>query len=276
MTGSVRHIAQDLLGVCHRMYEKGFVTATDGNVSVRLPNESILVTGTAVCKGLVTEDELVIVNERGEVIAGDTKPSTELGMHLFIYQQRRDVQAIVHGHPTYATGFATARISLNSCLFPEVIVGLGSIPLAQYATPATKEVIEAIAPYVSNAQAILLANHGVVAYGTSLSDAYFKLEKVEHAAHITFAARLLGGEVPLTPEEVEKLRRISVESYGREFSSKVTCEPRVWDGRTQKPGQRVYSEEEVRRMIERVIEKMDLLRRNPRGIESSIYGKKST
>ncbi|MEE9225780.1 MAG: class II aldolase/adducin family protein [Bacteroidota bacterium] len=257
MTDSVRHIAQDLLAVCHRMYEKGFVTATDGNVSVRLPNDTILVTATAVCKGSLTEDDLVVVNERGEVIAGDTDPSTELGMHLFIYHQRNDVRAIVHGHPTHATGFATARIPLTSCLFPEVIVGLGSIPLAEYATPSTREVVEAIAPYVPNADAILLANHGVVAYGGTLSDAYFKLEKVEHAAHITFVARLLSGEVPLTAAEVEKLRRISVESYGKEFTSKLACEPRAWDGRRHEPGARLYTQGEVRQMIERVIEKME-------------------
>ncbi|MEE9288688.1 MAG: class II aldolase/adducin family protein [Bacteroidota bacterium] len=257
MLHSARHIIRDLLAVCHRMYEKGFVTATDGNVSVRLADAGILVTGTGVCKGFVTEDDLVVVNERGDVIVGNTSPSSELGLHLFIYQQRSDVQAIVHGHPTYATGFATARIPLTACLYPEIIVGLGSIPLAEYATPSTREVVDAIAQYVSNADAILLANHGVVAYGNTLSDAYFKLEKVEHAAHITFVARLLGGEVPLTSGELESLRRISLESYGKEFTSKVACEPRLWDGGRDERTGRVYEEEEVRRMMERVIEKME-------------------
>lgn len=264
MTDSIRNIAQDLLAVCHRMYERGFVTATDGNVSVRLPDGTILLTASAVCKGLVTEDDLVVVTEQGEVIAGEKQPSTELPMHLYIYRQRNDVRAVVHGHPTYATGFATARIPLSECLFPEVIVGLGSIPLASYATPSTEEVVEAIAPFVSKADAILLANHGVVAYGSSLSDAYFRLEKVEHAAHITYVARSLGGEVPLTAEEVERLRRISLESYGKEFSSKLACEPRVWDGRGRGAGERLYTEEEVRQLIERVVEKMDLPR-SPKG-----------
>ncbi len=261
MTDSVRHIAQDLIAVGHRMYEKGFVTATDGNLSVRLPNDAILITASGVCKGFLTEDDLVVVNENGEVVAGDRNPSTELDMHLFIYQRRSDVQAIVHGHPTYATGFATARIPLTACLYPEVIVGLGSIPLAEYATPSTKEVAGSIASYVQNTEAILLANHGVVAYGSTLTDAYFKLEKVEHAAHITFVARLLGGEVALTSEEFEKLRRISVESYGIEFSGKLACEPRTWDGRRHEPSARLYTEKEVRQMIERAIEKMDFLQR---------------
>lgn len=257
MKDSPRDTVQELLAVCHRMYDKGFVTATDGNVSVRLANESFLVTATAVCKGYATEDDLVVVNNRGEVVAGEGKASTELAMHLLIYQKRSDVRGVVHGHPTYATGFATARIPLNECLFPEVIVGLGSVPLARYATPSTEEVVQAIAPFVSNADAVLLANHGVVAYGGTLSEAYFKLEKVEHAAHITFVARLLGGEVPLTQEEVERLRRISVESYGKEFTSKAACQPRIASHRPDEQLRRLYTEEEVRQMIERVIEKID-------------------
>ena len=145
-------------------------------------------------------------------------------MHLFIYEQRPDVRAVVHAHPTYATGFATARIPLTECLFPEVIVGMGAIPLAEYATPSTEEVAQSLAPFVKNADAVLLANHGVVTYSSDLHDAYFKMEKVEHAAHITFVAKMLGGERTLGAEDLEKLRKVSVESYGKDFSGKVACE----------------------------------------------------
>jgi L-fuculose-phosphate aldolase len=129
----------------------------------------------------------------------------ELGMHLFIYQQRSDVEAVVHAHPPYATGFATARIALDKNILPEVVFGLGSVPLAQYATPSTGEVAESIAPFVQTSDAILLQNHGVVTYGADLDDAFFKMEKVEHAAHIAFVARMLGGERQLSPNEVAKL-----------------------------------------------------------------------
>ncbi|MBI3005667.1 MAG: class II aldolase/adducin family protein [Ignavibacteriales bacterium] len=218
-------ISRQLVNVCHLLYHRGFVTASDGNVSARLSNGNLLVTPSALNKGRVTEADLVEVKADGTPVTLSRKASTELDMHLFIYGQRDDAGAVVHAHPTHATGFATARMPLNECLFPEVIVGLGAIPLAQYATPSTKEVSEALAPYVKKADAILLANHGVVTYGKDLDEAYFKMEKVEHAAHIAFVARMLGGEKPLTPGEIEKLRSISETSYGKDFSQKIACEP---------------------------------------------------
>jgi L-fuculose-phosphate aldolase len=246
-------IAHQLVLICHRLYEKGFVTATDGNVSARLPSGNILVTPRAINKGRVGFSDLVEVNIDGTPVTLDRKPSTELEMHLFIYRQRRDVHAVVHAHPTYATGFATARIPLTACLFPEVIVGLGAIPLAPYATPSTAEIAEALAPFVNNADAILLANHGAVTYGSDLDDAYFKMEKVEHAARITFVARLLGGEHPLSSAEVEKLRAISIASYGKEPEGKTACEPaqrsKLWR-RQETSG---LSDEELKTFIRTVL-----------------------
>lgn len=213
-----------LVDICRRLADRGMVTATDGNVSVRLPNGNIAATRSGFNKGMVTENDFVEVTINGEQIAGSGRPSTELGMHLFVYQQRPDVNAVVHAHPVYATGFATARIGLDACMFPEVIVGLGAVPLADYATPSTPEVAASLAPFVKNADAILLANHGVVTYGSELYEAYFKMEKVEHAAHITFVATMLGGARALTSEELGKLRSVSVQSYGKDFSGKIACE----------------------------------------------------
>lgn len=214
-----------LIDICHRLYERGFVAATDGNVSVRLPNGNILTTRSGINKGMVERDDFVEVTPEGRALRGSAKASTELGMHVFIYRHRPDVHAVVHAHPIYATGFATARIPLAGCLFPEVIVGMGSIPLAEYATPSTNEVADSLKPYVKAADAVLLANHGVVTYGQDLHDAYFKLEKVEHAAHITFVARMLGGEKTLSEDDIAKLREVSVESYGKDFSGKPMCTP---------------------------------------------------
>ena len=199
------------------------VTATDGNVSVRLDTGNILATRSGINKGMVTENDLVEMRPDGGQVAGKGKPSTEMGMHLFIYRQRPDVQAVVHAHPVYATGFATARIALDECMFPEVIVGLGAVPLAEYATPSTPEVAASLAPFVKTSDAILLANHGVVAYGADLLEAYFKMEKVEHAARITFVARMLGGAQSLSTADVDKLRQVSVQSYGKDFSGKIAC-----------------------------------------------------
>jgi L-fuculose-phosphate aldolase len=227
------------------------VTATDGNVSARLNNGNIMATRSGVNKGMVTDIDLVEITPDGELVHGDGKPSTEMGMHLFIYEQRPDVKAVVHAHPVYATGFAAARIPLDACVFPEVIVGLGAIPLAEYATPSTDEVAESLTPYVKNADAILLANHGVVTYGPELYDAYFKMEKVEHAAHITYLAAMLGGTRPLSREDVGRLRDISVQSYGKDFSTKIACDPRD-SGTTD------LTDEELRSYIARKLHSLGL------------------
>ncbi len=201
-------IARQLVDVCRRLYARGFVTATDGNVSARLTGGTILTTPTGVNKGQVTEADLVEVTADGTVLAGSRQPSTELGMHLFIYRQRPDAGAVVHAHPPYATGFAVARQALATPVLPEVIVGLGEIPLAPYATPSTPAMADSLAPFVKHATAILLANHGVVTFGADLEEAYFKTEKTEHAAQIVFVARMLGGEQSLTSRDIEHLRSL--------------------------------------------------------------------
>jgi L-fuculose-phosphate aldolase len=242
-------LKKTLVDICHRLYDKGFVTATDGNVSIRLENGNVLTTRTSINKGMVTVDDLVEVDKNGKPLTVDRQPSTEIGMHLLIYSQRPDVNAVVHAHPTYATGFAAARQALDACVFPEVIVGLGAIPLAEYATPSTPEVAASLTPHVTSADAILLANHGVVTYGKDLYDAYFKMEKVEHAAHITFVARMLGGEKALSSEQVEKLRAISQQAYGKDFTSKPACDTE------DASSDQVPTDEEIRSIVRQMIQK---------------------
>ncbi|MDD8018548.1 MAG: class II aldolase/adducin family protein [Bacteroidota bacterium] len=200
-------IATELITICHRVEHKGFVTATDGNISARLQNGNILTTPTSLNKRFVQIEDLVEVTLAGQHVRGTRKASSELQMHLFVYRNREDVNAVVHCHPTYATGFAAARIPLTSNVFPEVVIGLGDIPLAEYATPSTAEVSESLKPFVQNSSAILLSNHGVVTYGKSLWDAYFKMEKVEHLAQMLFVAKMLGGEKTITDDQVQNLKK---------------------------------------------------------------------
>jgi L-fuculose-phosphate aldolase len=209
-----------IIDICHRLYTNGFVMATDGNVSVRLENGRILTTRTSVNKGMVTEADLVETDDRGIPVSSGLNASTELGMHLYIYAQRNDVHAVVHAHPPYATGFAAARLPLDEPLLPEVIVTFGSVPLAEYATPSTEEVARSLTPFVHTYDAVLLSNHGVVTYGKDLWDAYFKMEKVEQAAHIAFIAKMLGGTTPLDAGQIARLRAISARSYGKEIPDK--------------------------------------------------------
>jgi L-fuculose-phosphate aldolase len=244
-------ITSELIDVCHRLYGKGLVTATDGNISARLPNGNILATRSGINKGMATEHDFVEVTIDGEQAGGSGKPSTELGMHRFIYAERPDVMAVVHAHPTYATGFATARIPLDKCLLPEVIVGLGSIPLASYGTPSTTELAESLSPFVKSSDAILMMNHGAVTCGKTLIEAYFKMEKVEHAAHITFVATMLGGARPLSVEQLEKLRMVSPQSYGKNVPGIAVCEPAPrpeFDEEIPDERLREYVEEAIRKM----------------------------
>lgn len=236
-------ISEAIVLVCHRLYAKGFVTATDGNVSARLPNGNILITPSSVNKGDVRARLLVELHPDGTPVTLDRKASTEAGMHLAIYRERPDVHSVVHAHPTYATGFAAAHIPLTPNVFPEVIVGLGDIPLAPYATPSTPDVGASLIPFLRTSDAILLANHGAVTFGATVEEAYYRMEKVEHAAHITFVARLLGGERPLDPRDVERLRALSADVYGKT--------PR--QGSEPQRDQADLSEEEVKKLIRTVI-----------------------
>lgn len=205
----------DLIRVCHRLYEQAYVAAYDGNVSIRLANGNILITAAGKNKGEITRDDLVEITPEGKRIRGAGKPSTEHPMHLTIYRERTDIGAVVHAHPPLATAFAAARIPLPDSVLPEVIVGLGPIPLAPYATPSTDEVGESVRPFLRRSKAILLANHGVVAFSGTVWDAYYALEKVEQYARIISTARSLGGERPLSEDELSRLRAISEMSYGK-------------------------------------------------------------
>ncbi len=213
----VEVLKEVLLKVCRRLADRGFVAATDGNVSARLANGTILVTPSGRNKADVETEELIVVGMDGRVLEGIGRPSTEFAMHSFIYGARQDVRAVVHAHPPFATAFSAARIPLDSLVFPEVIVTLGRIPLAEYATPSTPEVAASIEPLVKGHDAILLANHGVVTYGSSLDEAYNRIEKVEHTAKIAFLLRQLGGAKELTREEIERLASVSERSYGKKI-----------------------------------------------------------
>ena len=137
-------------------------------------------------------------------------------MHLFLYAQRPDVHAVVHAHPIYATAFAAVRLPLTGAHFPEVVIGVGAVPLAPYATPSTDEVRKSLAPYVKECHAILLASHGVVTMGASLEEALGRMEKVEQTAHVLTVARILGGAKRLTTDELTRLRKVSITSYGKD------------------------------------------------------------
>src|SRR3954452_10326387 len=186
-------------------YQKGWVAANDGNISVRLGPDRILATPTGVSKGMMAPEDLIICDCDGNKVEGSRERTSEILMHMTIYEMRPDVQAIVHAHPPVATGFAVAGRPLDLALLPEVIIGLGCIPLADYGLPGTAELSEALKPFIPTYDAVLMANHGAVCYADDLMKAFFRMETVEHFARITLVAELLGGPRVLPRLEVEKL-----------------------------------------------------------------------
>jgi len=188
-----------------RIYQSGYVAANDGNVSARIGEDRVLCTPTGVSKGFLTEDMLAICDLDGQQVSGRLKISSEIRMHLEIYRLRPDIQAVVHAHPPTATGFAVAGIDLTQCVLPEVVIGLGGIPLAQYGTPGGVEIVEPMKPLLAKYDAVLMANHGVVTLGKSITDANFKMETVEHFAKIALVARQLGMTKTLDTQQVQQL-----------------------------------------------------------------------
>jgi len=234
------------------LYERGYVAAMDGNLSVRMDERRVLATPTAMCKGMMRSSDMVIVDLDGNQLAGRRHVSSEIGMHLLIYRLRPDIRSVVHAHPPTATGFAAAGIALNKPLVCEVVIGLGSIPLAKYGTPGTPELAGALEPLIPDYDAILMSNHGVVAYGDSLEHAYMKMETVEHFAKIALVTHVIGRQQPLAGEELEKLvlarskyEGLKASSLPIELSYRQSCGDR---GSDMKPSE---SESKPRRSLSR-------------------------
>src|SRR5688572_15865437 len=195
-----------IVEVGRRLYARGYTASNDGNISVRLDRERLLMTPKSVCKGFMSPDMMCITDLDGKKLAGERDPSSEMQMHLEIYRNRPDANAVVHAHPPIATGFAVAGIPLTRAVLAEVITTLGSIPIAAYGTPSTSELPEAVRKYIKAHDGMLLANHGAVTCGNDVLGAYYKMETIEHFARISLVARMLGREHLISREEVERLQ----------------------------------------------------------------------
>jgi len=198
-------LCADLVRFGRLIHQKNFVSASDGNLSIRLDANRILATPTAVSKGLMQPEDMVVVDMNGHHISGSRHVSSEILMHLTIYRMRPDVNAVVHAHPPVATGFACAGIALDQPICSEIIVTLGAVPLAPYATTGTPALSESILHFLPDYDAVLLANHGVVAYGSDLMTAYMRMETVEHYANILLTTYQLGCRNELSEEHIADL-----------------------------------------------------------------------
>ncbi len=195
-----------ILEIGRRMYQKGFVAANDGNISCKVGPDTIWTTCTGVSKGFMTQDMLVKMNTSGKVLMGSKKPSSEVKMHLRVYQENPDVMAVTHAHPPVATSFAIAGISLDKAVLPEAVVQLGTVPIAKYAKPGSQEVPDSIAPFCKDYNGVLLANHGALTWGGDIMEAFYRLESLEYYATILmYTGNILGKQNELSCKQVDDL-----------------------------------------------------------------------
>lgn len=203
-------IKQQICEIGKRIYNRNMVAANDGNISVKLNEHEFLCTPTGVSKGFMTPEYICKVDEKGNVIEanGNFRPSSEIKMHMRVYEKRPDVNSVVHAHPSYATAFAIAGIPLTQQIMPEATISLGSVPIAEYGTPSTMEIPDNIEKYLPYYDALLLESHGALTYGQDLLTAYHKMESVEFYAELLYKARALGGPKEFDKATVEKLYEV--------------------------------------------------------------------
>ena len=199
-----------LVEIGRRMYMKNFVAANDGNISCKVDDEIIWTTPTGVSKGFMSEDEMVKMRLDGTIIIqGDLSPSSEVKMHLRIYNERDDVLAVCHAHPPIATSFAIAGLALNQAIYSGAVLSLGIVPCVHYETPGSQQLPDSIAPYVRDYNALLLANHGAVTWGTSLMEAWYRLEAMEHYATVSmYSINIIGKANVLSCDQINELIQI--------------------------------------------------------------------
>lgn len=225
--GDTRALREAVARVCRRLWERGLIAGPDGNVSLRLDAERLLVTPSGASKCDVAADDLLVVAlHDGAVLGGAGRASSELAMHRAIYRARADVGAVVHAHPPTATGFAVGGETLPDGVLPELICQVGAVALVPYFTPGTAAAADALAPYLADHDAFLLANHGATTVAPTLAAAHQRMESLEHAARILLTARLVGRVTPLTDAQraaLQPARRAGASSAA--FAEPLTAAP---------------------------------------------------
>lgn len=198
-------IKKEICEIGHKIYAKGFVAANDGNISVKINDHEYYCTPTGVSKGSLTPDMIIKVDENGNKLEGRLNPSSEIKMHMRVYKERPDVNAVVHAHPPIATAFTVAGIDLDQYILPEAVLVIGAVPTCKYGTPSTMEIPDSLEPYIQNHDAFLLQNHGALTVGCNLTKAFFIMEEVEFNAQICKCAMELGAVHEIPNEQLKKL-----------------------------------------------------------------------
>jgi L-fuculose-phosphate aldolase len=213
MIYSEKELRELICDIGRNLFNKDYVAANDGNISARLSENEIIATPTGVSKGYLTPKKLVKVNLQGEILEANEgyRPSTEVKMHLRVYNRLPEMNGVVHAHPPFATAFAIKGEVLDKMMMPESVIAMGEIPLAVYGTPSTEEIPDSIEPYLGKKQAVLLESHGAIAWGKDVMAAYLNMERLEYTAKLTFITRMINGERELPKNRIEEL--VSLRSF---------------------------------------------------------------
>ncbi len=245
---SVFEIKKEICEVGHKLYAKNFVAANDGNISVKINDHEFYCTPTGVSKGSLTPDMIIKVDAEGNKIEGKLNPSSEIKMHMRVYRDRPDVNAVVHAHPPVATAFTVADIDLDQYILPEAVLTIGDVPTCDYGTPSTMEIPDSLEPYIQNHDAFLLRNHGALTVGCDLTKAFFIMEEVEFNAIICKHAMEIGAVHEIPNEQLKKLMELRKKMHltGRH--------PGIDLGEEEKPVAACSKEELVETITKRVLE----------------------
>lgn len=210
VTNSPSIIKDLIIDIGKRLWTRGYVAANDGNISVRTGKNELMITTSGVSKGFMSRDMIIKMSMDGEILGTNNQylPSSEFKMHIQVYKERNDVSAVVHAHPPYSTSFAVAGVPIETFILPEAIIGLGEVPIAPYGMPSTMEIPDSIIPFIRKGDAILLSSHGALTLGRDLISAYYRMETLEHTAHILYLAIGLGNVNKISGEQVDKLMKI--------------------------------------------------------------------
>lgn len=205
-------LRKDILEVGKRLNERFFIASNDGNISARLDEHSILITPTGINKGYLKEEQLIKCDLEGNKLSGDLEVTSEIKMHLAVYKNRKDINAIVHAHPPASTAFASTNLKLDEdIILPEAVFSLGKIGYCDYGTPSTLEVALSVEREIRDSEVLLLSNHGALTLGKDVLSAYYKMESLEMVSRIIMYTKILGNPKVLNEEEVEKLTKVKVE-----------------------------------------------------------------
>ncbi len=248
-----------------RIWQRNYVAANDGNMTVRLNDKELLTTPTGISKGFMTTDMIIKVDYNGNVISGNPnyRPSSEVKMHIDVYKERPDIHAVVHAHPPFATSFAVAGIPLDKCVLPEAIIVIGAVPIAKYGLPSTDELPDNIRPHIKNNDVILLENHGALTLGADLLTAYHRMETLEHTANIVSKSIQLG-HLGIFPE-VERDRLMGLREKFNLTGPITTCSstpmsstsyPKSEMGQVSFENTSKISDEQIRKITENVMAKL--------------------